>query len=157
MPYWFIINLLKSAFRSIKRAKKEVIFAIFFLQFLQFLKFVPINFLKTKNGHLGYSLPSTHHTRNWKFSFGCTQTELCETKFANHSGFPCVSFKFENDMPENTYKPKNCKLYTTFGGFKPLPRISGIFGHFFYFCRLFLPSYLINPRTQNHSFPSWAI
>ena len=74
-----------------------------------------------------------------------------------HSGFPCVSFKFENDMPENTYKPKNFKLYTTFGGFKPLPQLSGIFGHFFDFCRLFLPSYLINPRTQNHSFPSWAI
>ena len=74
-----------------------------------------------------------------------------------HSGFPCVSFKFENDMPENTYKPKKFKLYTTFGGFKPLPRLSGIFGHYFHFCRLFLPSYLINPRTQNHSFPSWAI
>ena len=31
-------------------------------------------------------------------------------KYKVHSGFPCVSFKYENDMPKNAYKPKNFKL-----------------------------------------------
>ena len=31
-------------------------------------------------------------------------------KTPSHSGFPCVSFKYENDMPKNAYKPKNFKL-----------------------------------------------
>ena len=59
--------------------------------------------------------------------------------------------------PKMHTNPKISTCTQPFGGFKPLPRLSAIFGHFFDFCRLFLPSYLINPRTQNHSFPSWAI
>ena len=31
-------------------------------------------------------------------------------KYKVHSGFPCVSFKYENDMPKNAYKLKNFNL-----------------------------------------------
>ena len=74
-----------------------------------------------------------------------------------HSGFAYVSFKYENDMPENAYKPKksNCKQPLVVSS--PCPNFLAFLVIFSIFCRLFLPSYLKNRRTQSHSFPSWAV
>ena len=49
----------------------------------------------------------------WKFRKKLKAEKLklnLQKKPPAHSGFACVSFKYENDMPENAYKPKNLKL-----------------------------------------------
>ena len=53
--------------------------------------------------------------------------------------------------------PKNSNCNQPLVVSSPCPDFQAFWVIFFDFCRLFLQSYLIIPRTQNHSFPSWAI